>query len=153
MTKPLRQTLLPFKCEMMDRNDTLTGFGGLPPLHEMMIALGLPRFVRRTLTLKGKGWEEWRLLESVIGTIAELGIVIADEFRDGNVAPAHDVLGFFKRCLSVIPKGVKRIRTRVGRDRLGERKRITGGYAEANVSLSRHQKDAGSNGSSFRMKP
>jgi hypothetical protein len=43
----------------------------------------------------------------VTATIAELGITIADEFRDGNVPPAFEVTKFFKEGLKAIPQGVK----------------------------------------------
>lgn len=49
----------------------------------------------------------------VNGVIAELGIVGADEFRDGNVAPAYDVLSFFKETLKSLPECVKEIETRL----------------------------------------
>jgi hypothetical protein len=42
----------------------------------------------------------------VIGSIAELGIVIAEEFRDGNVPPAFEVKRFFQTCEKAIPNGV-----------------------------------------------
>ena len=35
----------------------------------------------------------------VNGVIAELGLVGADEFRDGNVTPSYDVISFFKKTL------------------------------------------------------
>lgn len=43
----------------------------------------------------------------VLGSIAELGIIVGDEFRDGNVPPAFEVKRFFKKCLKAIPEGVK----------------------------------------------
>lgn len=49
----------------------------------------------------------------VNGVIAELGIIGADEFRDGNVAPAYDVLTFFKETLLSLPEEVKEIETRL----------------------------------------
>lgn len=49
----------------------------------------------------------------VIGTIAELGLVIGDEFRDGNVPPAFEVKRFFKECLKAIPSSVVKVRTRL----------------------------------------
>lgn len=42
----------------------------------------------------------------VVGSIAELGIVIAEEFRDGNVPPAYQVKTFFQTCEKAIPSGV-----------------------------------------------
>jgi hypothetical protein len=49
----------------------------------------------------------------VIGTVAELGLVIADEFRDGNVPPSFEVLNFFRRCQSALPSTVKKVKTRL----------------------------------------
>lgn len=49
----------------------------------------------------------------VNGAIAELGIVAADEFRDGNCAPAYDVERFFKETLRSLPKSVKEICARL----------------------------------------
>lgn len=40
------------------------------------------------------------------GAIAELGVVAADEFRDGNCAPSFDVLRFFKETLKSLPESV-----------------------------------------------
>ena len=48
-----------------------------------------------------------------IGVIPELDLIIADEFRDANVAPNHNAIGFFDKCLKVIPKSVSKIRTRL----------------------------------------
>ncbi len=41
----------------------------------------------------------------MIGHLAEVGLVIGDEFREGNVAPATDNLGFIKACESQLPAG------------------------------------------------
>ncbi len=49
----------------------------------------------------------------VLGVIAELGMVLHDEFRDGNVAPAFEPLRFFKECEKAIPDAVEHIRTRL----------------------------------------
>jgi hypothetical protein len=49
----------------------------------------------------------------VIGTIAELGITIGDEFRDGNVPPAFKVKKFFRQCLKAIPESVIRVCARL----------------------------------------
>lgn len=46
--------------------------------------------------------------QPTIGIISELGIVIHDEFRDGNVPAAYRVLSFIKNCIKLIPKDVKR---------------------------------------------
>lgn len=41
----------------------------------------------------------------VIGHLAEAGVVIHDEFREGNIAPATDNLEFVKACEARMPKG------------------------------------------------
>lgn len=41
----------------------------------------------------------------MIGHLAETGIVIHDEFREGNIAPATDNLGFIRACEARMPKG------------------------------------------------
>lgn len=49
----------------------------------------------------------------VTGSIAELGLVIGDEFRDGNVPPAFEVKRFFKECMKSIPESVLKVRARL----------------------------------------
>ena len=44
----------------------------------------------------------------IVGHIAENGLVLGDEFREGNVSPATRNLAFIKHCVSQMPKG-KRI--------------------------------------------
>jgi len=44
----------------------------------------------------------------MVGHLAENGLVVGDEFRDGNVAPATRNLAFIKHCVRQMPKG-KRI--------------------------------------------
>ena len=41
----------------------------------------------------------------MIGHLAEAGVVIHDEFREGNVAPATGNLSFIKDCEALLPKG------------------------------------------------
>jgi len=45
----------------------------------------------------------------MVGHIAGNGLVVGDEFREGNVAPATRNLAFIKYCLRQMPKG-KRIK-------------------------------------------
>ena len=45
----------------------------------------------------------------IVGHIAENGLVLGDEFREGNVAPAARNLAFIKHCIRQMPKG-KRIK-------------------------------------------
>ena len=44
----------------------------------------------------------------IVGHIAENGLVLGDEFREGNVAPARGNLAFINYCIRQMPKG-KRI--------------------------------------------
>ena len=48
----------------------------------------------------------------IVGHIAETGMVIHDEFRDGNVSPSTRNLQFIKRCCAKMPRGksIKRFR-------------------------------------------
>lgn len=41
----------------------------------------------------------------MIGHLAEAGVVIHEEFREGNIAPATDNLGFIQACEARLPKG------------------------------------------------
>jgi len=41
----------------------------------------------------------------MIGHLAEAGVVIHDEFREGNIAPATDNLGFIRACEALLPRG------------------------------------------------
>lgn len=41
----------------------------------------------------------------MIGHLAEAGVVIHDEFREGNIAPATDNLGFIQACEARLPRG------------------------------------------------
>ena len=231
MKRNLRQNVFPFKLEMMDKDDQLTGFGGLPLVHELYHKIKLPKLIKRYIRVKAKGWSESEIIEAlvalsiaggehmddmtilrsdhayqrvigkkgipsakaverflkrfhnsrqkpkdatawvpkenralqglakvnralvsrlieasglttvtiendatavfsqkeqsyptykggtgympVVGSIAELGIVVHDEFRDGNVPPGFEVMRFFKGCEKSLPKTVKRIRTRL----------------------------------------
>lgn len=65
----------------------------------------------------------------MIGHLAEAGVVIHDEFRAGNVAPATDNLGFIKACEAQLPAG-HRI-TRVRLDAAGYQAGIVN-YCESN---------------------
>ena len=44
----------------------------------------------------------------IVGHLAENGLAVGDEFREGNVAPATRNLAFIKHCVRQLPKG-KRI--------------------------------------------
>ncbi len=53
-----------------------------------------------TSTYKGK--QGYML---IIGHLAEAGVVIHEEFREGNIAPASGNLEFIKDCCACMPKG------------------------------------------------
>jgi len=48
----------------------------------------------------------------IVGHIAETGLVIHDEFRDGNIAPSAKNLLFIEKCFAQMPKGKKITRFR-----------------------------------------
>ena len=48
-----------------------------------------------------------------VGVLAELGLVLADEFRDGNVSPNYNVWDFFWKSVSSLPQTVEKIKTRL----------------------------------------
>jgi hypothetical protein len=54
----------------------------------------------------GKGYQP------AVGKMAELGLVLHDEFRDGNVNAAFDVKVFFQKCLLALPKTIQKVRLR-----------------------------------------
>ena len=41
----------------------------------------------------------------IVGHIAENGLVLGDEFREGNVLPGSGNLAFIKYCVRQMPKG------------------------------------------------
>ena len=43
----------------------------------------------------------------IVGHLAENSLVLGDEFRDGNVAPATRNPAFIKHCVRQMPKGKK----------------------------------------------
>jgi hypothetical protein len=43
----------------------------------------------------------------IVGHIAENGLVLGDEFREGNMAPAARNLEFIKHCIRQMPTGKK----------------------------------------------
>jgi hypothetical protein len=43
----------------------------------------------------------------MVGHLAETGLVVGDDFRDGNVAPAADNLAFIHTCEAQLPQGHK----------------------------------------------
>jgi hypothetical protein len=49
----------------------------------------------------------------MIGHLAEAGVVVHDEFREGNIAPASRNLEFIKDCEARLPKGHRIAHVRV----------------------------------------
>ncbi len=89
-------------------------------VHQMIKRSGLKQITLEcdaTLIESWKNSSQWTYkkfkgYQPAIGVIAELGIIIYDEFRDGNVAAKTNVTEFVWRSLKAIPKGVK-IRVRL----------------------------------------
>jgi len=48
----------------------------------------------------------------IVGHIAETGMVVHEEFRDGNISPSTSNMEFIKKCSSKMPKGKKIARFR-----------------------------------------
>ena len=84
-------------------------------VHELILRSGL-----RCVTLecdatlieswkKSSQWtyEKHKGYQPALGVVAELGLVVYDEFRNGNVAARTDVKEFVYQCLKAIPQGVK----------------------------------------------
>lgn len=95
-----------------------TGLTGLRDINERLVATRLQRMESKKHTLDGDASQivaEKRTAQftykgeqgymPMIGHLAEAGIIIHDEFREGNVAPAADNLGFIKACEARLPKG------------------------------------------------
>lgn len=49
----------------------------------------------------------------IVGHIAESGQVVAADFREGNVAPSNDNLGFIHQCEAALPKDVHMTKLRI----------------------------------------
>ena len=60
---------------------------------------------KQTAKMTYKGFKGYM---PIVGHLAENGLVLGDEFREGNVAPAARNLAFITHCVSQLPKG-KRI--------------------------------------------
>jgi hypothetical protein len=77
--------------------ETLTAMGGVPLLVRAFRGLGLPASVREQVEVKQRelGLDE-----------AEMNVVLADEFRDGNVPAMMDPLDVAKRSFAALPETV-----------------------------------------------
>jgi hypothetical protein len=57
---------------------------------------------KQTAKMTYKGFKGYM---PIVGHLAENGLVLGDEFREGNVAPAARNLAFIKHCVRQLPKG------------------------------------------------
>jgi len=100
--------------------DVKSGLTGLSRCNQALIKRGLKKSGLKEFTLdidasQIVGWKfeaEFTYKGEkgympIIGHIAETGMVIHDEFRDGNVSPGTRNLEFIKQCVSKMPRGKK----------------------------------------------
>jgi hypothetical protein len=59
---------------------------------------------KQTAKMTYKGFKGYM---PMVGHLAENGLVLGDEFREGNVAPAARNLAFIKHCVRQLPKGTR----------------------------------------------
>lgn len=121
LARVLKRTVLPSTDAFGDwlrRVGNGPGLAGLRRINERLVATRLRQLDCTEHTLDGdasqivaekhsaqftyKGEQGYM---PMIGHLAEAGIVIHDEFREGNVAPATDNFGFIKACEARLPKG------------------------------------------------
>ncbi len=57
-------------------------------------------------------YQKFRGYQPMVVCWAETGLVLADEFRDGNVPAGHEQLRVFQESLAMLPEGVERVRLR-----------------------------------------
>lgn len=102
--------------------DVKNGLSGLSRCNQKLVKKGLKKSGLKDFTLdidasQIVGWKfeaEFTYKGEkgympIIGHIAETGMVIHDEFRDGNVSPGTRNLEFIKQCFAKMPRG-KRIK-------------------------------------------
>lgn len=117
---------LPASCTVGDwlrrMGDGRKGLLGLAKVERHQVAEVLKRDMRKEYTLDNdatiieteKEEAKWtykkeRGYQPLLGFISEIGMVIADEFRDGNIPAGAGALEFLKYCESMMPEG-KRIK-------------------------------------------
>ncbi len=96
------------------------GLGELEKVEQALIKLGMKKdgIKQYTLDIDATGIEAEKKLAKktykgfygympIVGHLAENGLVIGDEFREGNEAPAAKNLEFIKHCIKQMPKGKK----------------------------------------------
>lgn len=98
------------------------GLGGLEAVNRRLVKRGMKYDGRKdyTLDMDATGilaekesakmtYKGFRGYMPMVGHLAENGLGLGDEFREGNVAPASRNLAFLKHCVKQMPKG-KRIK-------------------------------------------
>ena len=103
----IRQRVLLYKIEMT--RDTITPHAGLALLVEFTVGLGMLEAVDKYLPKPGSGagYKGFKGYMPMVGHLAENGLVLGDEFREGNASPESRNLDFLKYCVRQMPKGKK----------------------------------------------
>jgi hypothetical protein len=117
----LKQTELPSTDAVGDwlrRTGAETGLAGLGRINQRIVATRIQQREITAHTLDGDASQIVAEKEAahftykgeqgympMIGHLAEAGVVIHDEFREGNIAPATDNLGFIQACEARLPRG------------------------------------------------
>jgi hypothetical protein len=104
--------------DWLRRTGEAAGMAGLSRINQRIIATRLGQTARTEHTLDGDAsqivaekqaaqftYQGERGYMPMIGHLAEAGVIIHEEFRDGNVAPATDNLGFLQACEARLPQG------------------------------------------------
>ena len=121
LTSLLRQETLPSTDATGDwlrRTGAGAGMAGLSRLNRRVVATRIRQTKQTDHTLDGDASQIVAEKEAahftykgeqgympMIGHLAEAGVVIHDEFREGNVAPASGNLEFIKDCEACLPRG------------------------------------------------
>ena len=121
LTSLLQQDILPSTDAMGDwlrRTGAGDGMAGLSRLNQRVVATRIQQTGITTHTLDGDAsqvvaekktahftYQGEQGYMPMIGHLAEAGVVIHEEFREGNIAPASGNLEFIKDCEARMPKG------------------------------------------------
>src|SRR6266849_5495418 len=121
---PTESPLL-FELDPKPAEEVLTALGGLPLVVQAFRSLGLPGSVKQHVAVKERqrGYDEATFVESrkqealhtyegprgyqpMLAVWAEMDVVLADEFRDGNVPAQMAPLTVAKAAFAALPKTV-----------------------------------------------
>ena len=121
LNQVLKQDVLPSTDAMGDwlrRTGTSTGLDGLDRINRRAVATRIRQIGIKAHTLDGDASQIVAEKEAahftykgeqgympMIGHLAEAGVVIHDEFREGHIAPATQNLEFIQACEARLPKG------------------------------------------------